>query len=101
MKYLLLLVLIISFPSLSNTKGENKLKVETIHSKKIVGISVRTNNAAEMEPEKAQIPKLWDNFYSGVLNTKVRGFPIYGLYTNYESDVNGEYTLLAGVEVES
>ena len=93
------LIIFISFFSLA--KGESDLKVEVVPKKTIVGISVRTSNAEEMKPGGGQISKLWEQFYGEVLNNKVDGSPIYGLYTNYESDFTGEYTVLAGVEVES
>jgi predicted transcriptional regulator YdeE len=103
MQYLLIwfAFIIISLPFSANSHGETDVKTEVIHSKKIAGISVRTINADEMVSEKAKIPQLWDKFYTETLGAKISGSPVYGLYTNYASDMNGEYTVLAGVEVES
>ena len=68
----------------------------------IVGISARTSNAkgkAEID-----IPKLWHEFMS---NQPIKSIPnkvndtMYALYTDYESDHNGEYTIILGYQVSS
>lgn len=68
----------------------------------IVGISTRTSNAkgrAEID-----IPQLWHNFMA---NQAIKSIPnklsdtMYALYTDYESDHNGEYTVILGYEVSS
>ncbi len=100
MRYLLICFVLISLPCLANTNGVNTLKVAMLTPKKIAGISIRTSNAVEIESDKSKLPTLWDNFYTEILNKKIDGFPVYGLYTDYESDLNGKYTVLAGVEIK-
>lgn len=73
----------------------NILKIESIN---IVGISVRTTNEGEMNEGTAKIPEMWGEFYSQILNQQVQGQIIYGVYSEYETDVNGKYTVTAGVE---
>lgn len=76
-----------------------------VEPKKITGISVRTINSDEMNPETAKVPALWERFYKEDLARKiphqVPGSPVYGVYSAYESDITGAYDLTAGVEVEA
>ncbi|WP_152287392.1 GyrI-like domain-containing protein [Flavicella marina] len=77
----------------------NSLTKETLT---IVGISTRTSNA----PGNAEndIPKLWHEFME---NQSIKSIPnktndtMYALYTDYESDHTGAYTVLLGYEVDS
>ncbi|MGE7948081.1 effector binding domain-containing protein [Lysinibacillus sp. NPDC093688] len=67
----------------------------------IVGISARTSNANEITAQ-ANIPQLWSDFYQqnvvGQIANAVNHVT-YGLYSDYETDVNGEYSITLGVEV--
>lgn len=67
----------------------------------IVGISAQTSNANEITPQ-AKIPKLWSDFYQqevmGQIKNPVNNV-IFGLYSDYETDVNGDYSITLGVEV--
>ncbi|MEW6733519.1 MAG: GyrI-like domain-containing protein [Acidobacteriota bacterium] len=77
---------------------------KSVNRKTIVGISIRTTNRAEMNAETAQIPSLWQTFYQERLTEKIpeqiSGGLVYGVYSSYESDLNGAYTLTAGLEVK-
>ena len=70
----------------------------------VLGIDVTTLNAAEADPEKASIPKLWGRFYAEDMLSKIprKKPPVLplGVYTDYESDHNGRYRILAGAAVE-
>lgn len=61
----------------------------------VTGHSVRTKNKDEFDEKTAKIPSLWQKFYTNAL---VNNANIYGVYSNYESDANGPYTLTVGVE---
>ena len=74
------------------------MKIEIVDEKQIFGISVRTTNANEMNPETARIGKIWQKFDSEVSVNYQSGERVYGVYYNYESDANGEFTVLAGTE---
>jgi len=66
----------------------------------LAGISIRTTNNEEAGPG-GRIPGLWDAYFqSNILEHLDAANPhlIYGLYTDYESDANGAYTLLLGHE---
>ncbi|MGB5868417.1 MAG: GyrI-like domain-containing protein [Arcobacteraceae bacterium] len=69
----------------------------------IQGISITTNNTNEMNEETQKIAPLWEqydkeNIYSKTLN-KSKDESFYGVYSNYVSDVNGDYDVTVGVEV--
>src|ERR1051325_9175729 len=68
----------------------------------VIGISARTNNARESGPEGA-IPGIWHRFVKEQLDQKIPnrvGHEVYGVYTDYASDHNGDYTLVAGTAVK-
>lgn len=74
-------------------------QVVKLSEKKIIGIAVRTSNQSPDMGE--QIGGLWKKLYDGAISSIPE--PVcatsYGLYTNYQSDVNGEYDVIAGLEV--
>ena len=74
------------------------MKIEVVDEKQIYGISVRTTNANEMNPETARTGKTWQKFDSEVSVNYQGGERVYGVYYNYESDANGEFNVLAGTE---
>ncbi len=71
----------------------------------IVGFKIRTRNSAEVDPKSAEIPKLWHRFFEWQARTKQKraGQPavIIAVYSDYESDENGAYTLTLGAESNS
>lgn len=71
----------------------------------VAGISARTNNAAEMDAQSAQIPLLWALFVADAIANDIvnqtPNSPTYGVYHRYASDANGDYTLTVGVGVAS
>ncbi|MEI8321238.1 MAG: GyrI-like domain-containing protein [Alphaproteobacteria bacterium] len=70
---------------------------------KIVGISARTNNAAEMNPATAKIGATVQEYFHRGLPEKIqnRASPgtTYCIYTDYENDFQGDYTYFIGEEV--
>lgn len=68
----------------------------------IVGISTRTSN--EKGKAEIDIPKLWHHFMNEqVLDTipnRVNN-TLFALYTDYETDHTGEYTVILGCQVKS
>ena len=67
------------------------------------GLSVVTNNENEKNPETAKIVKLWDDYQEknilGATFNKSKNFDMYGIYSDYTSDVNGDYKVTVAVEV--
>jgi predicted transcriptional regulator YdeE len=79
------------------------MKVSYVKNLMLLGISTRTNNENEKNEETQKIPALWEkydveNIYSKTFN-KANNTSLYGVYTNYESDVNGDYDATVAVEV--
>ena len=79
------------------------MKVSYVKSLMLLGISTRTNNENEKNEETQKIAALWekydsDNIFSKTLN-KLSNTSFYGVYSNYESDVNGDYDAMVAVEV--
>lgn len=69
--------------------------VKQVESFIVTGFSVRTQNKDEFNERTAKLPSLWQQFYTSGLATHAK---IFGVYSNYDSDANGPYTVTAGVE---
>ena len=72
---------------------------------KLAGITARTTNQAEMNPETAKIAATLAKYFEGKIYEKVsnrlKPGTTYCVYTNYETDKNGPYTYFVGEEVNS
>ena len=64
----------------------------------VTGFSVRTQNSIEFDEKTAKLPKLWQKFNS---NNPTIDATVFGVYSDYESDVNGFYTVTAGITGEN
>lgn len=71
----------------------------------LVGLTARTNNTDEMNPEKSKIAALagsyWSNQTSSAIQHRSKPGVTYSVFTNYESDEHGEYTYFVGEAVDS
>ena len=80
-------------------------KVVTRNEKKVIGIAVRTSNQLEVHHSTAQIPKAWSRFAADKILEQIPNqahkTTVLGVYTDYESDQNGKYSLIIGTEVTS
>lgn len=81
------------------------MKKESIHlpEMKLVGITARTSNANEMNPQLAKISLTLQKYFQGgiachIPNRKSTAVT-YCAYTNYESDFTGAYTYFVGEAV--
>jgi predicted transcriptional regulator YdeE len=66
----------------------------------LAGISVRTTNAEEAGPN-GRLPQHWETYFRANIASQIGGnnpHLIYSLYTDYESDATGAYTVLIGHE---
>lgn len=79
------------------------MKTHRIKKLMISGISITTNNKNEMNEKTAKIAGLWDEYESknvySATHDKANNSSMYGVYSNYESDLNGDYDVTVGVEV--
>lgn len=69
----------------------NKVRIQAFH---VRGSSIRTNNAMETTAS-GKIPGLWAQLHAE--HPDPAG-PLYGIYSDYESDASGEYMVTAGME---
>jgi predicted transcriptional regulator YdeE len=72
---------------------------------KLIGLTARTNNKNEMNPQTSKIGELAGRFWgqnsaSQIPNRKNPGVTL-AVYTQYESNEHGEYTYFIGEEVNS
>lgn len=74
------------------------MDIVQFEEKIIKGISTRTNNAAEMNSQTAKIASLYNNFDEKIPVDYKNGAHVYGVYFNYESDAQGEFSVLAGAD---
>lgn len=73
--------------------------VELRTPREVTGLTVRTSNASERDPATAALPGLWARFFAAAASGA--GTPpaeVFSVYAEYESDVNGEYTVVVGRE---
>ena len=63
----------------------------------VSGLKVRTNNSKETDPQKAKIGNLWQDFSQNLPATEETA-TCYGVYSNFESDENGEFDLTVGLK---
>lgn len=73
----------------------------TLPEKLIIGISTRTRNELEASSDTSTITNLWSRFWGENIGEQIPNpMPqpvLYGLYTEYESDQNGDFTLVVGM----
>lgn len=76
--------------------------VEEFSAKTVIGMSLRTNNERESHPDTASIPIMWRNFFEynvmAGIPQQLDPMTVYGVYSDYESDSTGDYTLLIGLQ---
>lgn len=79
------------------------MKVTKIKKLMISGISTVTNNELEMSEENGRIAQLWEEYFEKDIYKKTfdksKSDFMYGVYSNYDSDANGNYKVTVGVEV--
>lgn len=70
-------------------------KLISVDGLTVAGFSVRTINKDEFQPETAKLPGLWGRLASsGLMKGQTA---VYGVYSDYESDVSGFYKVTAGI----
>lgn len=68
----------------------------------LAGVSIRTTNEVEMGPDGG-LSRLWETYFQSNIAVQIgTANPeyIYALYTDYESDATGAYTVVIGHEVD-
>jgi predicted transcriptional regulator YdeE len=80
------------------------MELQSVNKKYVIGISTRTKNEFETDMSTSRIGPLWGSFYQEDVLQKIpnkkNDVPI-AVYSEYESDHTGLYTLLVGAEIAS
>lgn len=83
------------------------MKKELVYKPRVqlVGLSTRTNNQNEMNPQISKIGNLVQRFHkqntaSQIMNRTTPGVTL-SVYTEYDSNEHGDYTFFIGEEVDS
>lgn len=71
------------------------MNIIQLPEKQAHGFCTRTTNQAEANPETAQIGALWERFYQNAGVHLTPPHNVYGVYTHYESDMNGAFDVYA------
>ncbi|MEL0628319.1 GyrI-like domain-containing protein [Psychromonas aquatilis] len=72
------------------------MQLKTVTEKSVYGLSIRTDNATEIDPNKAKIGGLYQTFDQTIAVDYANGERVYGVYYDYESDHSGQFNVLAG-----
>lgn len=70
---------------------------------RVAGLTVRTSNKDERDPQSARIGGLWARFFDECAYEaphRLGDERLYGVYSGYESDAHGAYDMTAGVAVK-
>lgn len=77
------------------------MELRQVSEKTVQGISIRTDNATEMDANTGRIGPLWQKFDDTVPVDYKNGERVYGVYNKYESDHSGKFNVLAGFDGKS
>ena len=78
----------------------NEQLLETIQ---MMGIKASTSNTLEADPLSARIPELWQRYFSENIEeqipNKLENGGLLGVYTDYDEEHRGHYSLIVGRQV--
>lgn len=74
------------------------MKLVQVEAKTIFGLREVTNNENEMNPTKGKISSLVHRFDANIHVNYRAGARVYSVYSDYESDVSGNYSVLVGAD---
>jgi len=102
MRLALSLILLVSLSAILLAAQSAPPKV--IHQQQfyIVGITARTTNAAEANPQTGIIGKQWQKFFQEGVQQQIPNkldYNIYNVYSDYATDRNGAYSFTIGSRV--
>lgn len=85
----------------NHQQNQSERWIETRPAMSIQGIGVRTTNEEEAGPQ-GKIPRLWDSYFQRGMQGQIsdNDQSIYALYTEYESDASGAYTVIIGSSID-
>lgn len=84
----------------TNFGSQKKRRIESRPAMSVWGAGARTTNEAEAGANGV-IPRFWEHYFrSGIQEVAGGDQAVYAVYTDYESDASGAYTLVIGYETE-
>lgn len=84
----------------TNIGSQKKRRIESRPAMSVWGAGARTTNEAEAGANGV-IPRLWEHYFRcGIKEVAGGDQAVYAVYTDYESDASGAYTLVIGHETE-
>lgn len=102
MRIVFAILLLFSFSAIVLASQSTPAKIVHQPQFHIVGITARTTNAKEANPQERIIGKQWQKFFEeGVLQQipNKLDYNIYNVYSDYAGDRNGEYSFTIGARV--
>lgn len=78
-------------------------EIQRIEQFEVVGLQVTTSNAQEFTANTAKLPALWQTYESQIQTQSSipeRTVPIFSVYSNYTSDVDGDYQVTVGMTAD-
>ena len=94
--------LLFSIKAITQTRNSKTMDKQIIEKFSVIGISVRITN--ENRQSAKDIEALWEKFWGEEIQKQIPSKvndDIYAVYTDYETDFNGPYTLVIGLPVSS
>ena len=80
-----------------------KIEEKYLDALHVVGLKIITSNDNESSPDTAKIPALWQQFFSENIEEQIPdrkpGGNILGVYSDYDSELRGVYSVIVGREV--
>ena len=74
------------------------MQILTLPAFRVHGVQARTSNDDEQTLKTARLPLLWHDVHTELVPLLPEDAPIYGVYSDYESDQHGYYTVTAGCD---
>ena len=81
------------------------IEEKSLDTMQVVGIKTVTSNANESHPDTAQIPALWQKYFSESIEEQIPhkqdNSQLLGVYTDYDNEHRGVYSIIVGHEVSA
>lgn len=77
------------------------MQLVSLQEMPLLGLTTRTTNQAETSPQSAKIGQLWQDFFESAQLSIMLNSPMYGVYYDYASNMDGEYSVLVGKAIDA
>ncbi|MDM0080854.1 GyrI-like domain-containing protein [Variovorax sp. J31P179] len=87
----------------SQSQSQPQPQRQRLEPFRVAGLTARTTNRDESDPQAARIGTLWDRFFGERVYEKtphrVDDMRLFGVYSDYEADAHGAFDITTGVAV--